>query len=446
MADTTDATSAPAPAARTAALAATAMGEEKVPAGITAVSRDLTPEETNLIAAVRAAFQGDTRASVAIDDAAILRFGLRNGMTDTESCIAMLRKCLYMREAILAEQITLRAARSAAESGFVSILDRVTSNGDPIIVIKWSRYFPKQMTLTDQIVVLVSYFEEGLRRLNGRIDGRLVCVLDYKDWKLAQSDTPASKVLMKILESLYCNVMRGIYMVHCGMFARGLIKLFKTFSSKSIMSRVHVCARLETALSHAGIRQEDLPPELGGSSDFDMSASIATLCDADARELPAGGHQVRDDFAHFHSIRPKMKKEAVMSQLEAAAEGTAFHMTFRRTAGMFGSIHEYDYILIGPVLYTWPSSNSTVHKIMEPQAVFAEPAKADQFPFAVQGHLGDGSFETWTPIASSAEERDEAMGRISRAIASLRTGAAAAAVAAGDAPVAAKEIDVASKE
>lgn len=235
-------------------------------------------------------------------------------------------------------------------------------------------------------------------------------------------------------------------MVNCGMFARGLIKLFKTFSSKSIMSRVHVCARLETALSHAGIRIEDLPSEMGGTSDFDMGASITTLCDADPRELPVNGHQVRDDFAHFHRMRHKMQTEAVLAHLEGAAEGTGYHMKFRRTAGMFSSIQEYEYVLKGALFYTWPCGSSTVHKIMEPQEVAAvESNRPDQFPFAVRGHLGDGSFVTWTPIASSAHERDETMGRIRRSIASLRTAGAAAAMASA-APVVAEDVELASKE
>ena len=372
------------------------------------------------ISAVRSLLAQDARAAAQFDDATILRFLARVGNDKPAAASEMLKKALYMRGAIGYENLRLNAVRSTADSGFICLLDRANFKGDVIMMIKWSLYHPKTMPCEDLIVIMISYFEEALRRIGGRPDGKIVVWLDYKDWAVSQSDSNASKILVKVLEALYCNVMRSVVMVHCSLFARGLIKLFKTFSSKSLMNRVHVCAHVSTALEISGMDASMLPPIYGGTNAaYDLKKSVADIV---AQQGPGPTVYVaRDDFSHHYGVACAKEKASLSSNHVLSSSGLKITGTMFRTAGLFKTLVQYGYALSGPLLYTWEAPRkegaaANVHKVMEVCEVEVNADEGSLFPFTVKGFTAAGMVETWRPKGSSEEERQAWVKAIKEAI------------------------------
>jgi hypothetical protein len=367
---------------------------------------------------VRGLLSDDARAA-AFDDATVARF-LARTPADPRAAAAALRKALYVRGAIGLERIRLDAARATADAGFICLLDRATSAGDVIMLIKWSLYDPAAMPCAHLIVVMVSYFEEALRRLGGRGDGKLVVWLDYKDWKLSQSDNAASKVLIKVLEALYCNVMRSVVMVHCNLMSRGLIKIFKAFSSKSLMSRVHVCAHVATALERSRIDLSMLPPLYGGSNvAFDVKASVAAIVAHQGDGSGTVAFEARDDFSHFYKVAGrqlratggKTNSHQNLNSKDVLALGDQVKLTgtMRIAQGLFGTLAEYGFALAGPLLYTWEAprraeAGAPVHKIMEVCGASAAAHKGAPLILVVEGYTANGDIVTWMPRSATVEE------------------------------------------
>ena len=160
-----------------------------------------------------------------------------------------------------------------------------------------------------------------------------------------------------------------------------------------------------------------LPPLYGGTNTaYDVKTSVAALVGRQG-ESTGNVYEARDDFSHFHKVgrrttndqknnREKLNSKDVLAQ----GDQVKLVSTMRRSAGLFGTLTEYGYALVGPLLYTWEAprrkdSGASVHKIIEVCGAAAAANEASLFPFVVKGYTANGEIETWTPKPGNEEQR-----------------------------------------